>query len=152
MSSLPAKGAGRPSGALSVASPYVSAMLGEERSALLQRVVEGLPPETLHWLSGYFAGLATQRGPAQELAPVPVAQAVPESWLTIIYGTQTGNSRLLAERLKHQAEASGVSVRLYRASTTRSGRSPRSGCSTSSSAPRVTGIRRMTRAASSSSS
>lgn len=116
MSSLPAKGAGRPAGAQPVVSPYMSAILGEERSALLQRVVEGLPPETLHWLSGYFAGLATQRGPVQELGPTPVAQAVPEAWLTIIYGTQTNNSRLLAERLKHQAEASGVSVRLYRAS------------------------------------
>ncbi|WP_205628450.1 assimilatory sulfite reductase (NADPH) flavoprotein subunit [Hyalangium minutum] len=118
MSSLPAKGAGRPTGALPMVSPYVSAMLGEERSALLQRVVEGLPSETLHWLSGYFAGLATQRGPVQEQAPAPtpVVQAVPEAWLTIIYGTQTNNSRMLAERLKHQAEASGLSVRLYRAS------------------------------------
>jgi sulfite reductase (NADPH) flavoprotein alpha-component len=94
----------------------VNALLGEERSALLQRVVEGLPPETLQWLSGYLAGLATQRGPVQESAPAPVAQAVPEAWLTIVYGTQTNNSRMLAERLKHQAEASGLSVRLYRAS------------------------------------
>jgi sulfite reductase (NADPH) flavoprotein alpha-component len=116
MSSLPAKGAGRSAGAPAAVSPYVSAILGEERSALLQRVVEGLPPETLHWMSGYFAGLATQRGPAQELAPAPVPQAVPEAWLTIIYGTQTNNSRMLAERLKHQAEASGLSVRLHRAS------------------------------------
>jgi len=99
-----------------VVTPFVNALLGEERSALLQRVVEGLPAETLQWLSGYLAGLATQRGPVQESAPAPVAQAVPEAWLTIIYGTQTNNSRLLAERLKHQAEASGLSVRLYRAS------------------------------------
>jgi sulfite reductase (NADPH) flavoprotein alpha-component len=116
MSSLPAKGAARPAGAPSAATPFVSALLGEERSALLQRVVEGLPSETLNWLSGYLAGLATQRGPLQELAPAPVAQAVPEAWLTIVYGTQTNNSRMLAERLKHQAEASGLSVRLYRAS------------------------------------
>jgi sulfite reductase (NADPH) flavoprotein alpha-component len=96
----------------------VSALLGEERTALLQRLVEGLPSETLHWLSGYLAGVAAQRGPLQDAlaAPTPVPQAAPEAWLTIIYGTQTGNSRLLAERLKHQAESSGVTVRLYRAS------------------------------------
>jgi len=116
MSSLPAKGAARPAGAPSPVTPFVSALLGEERSTLLQRVVEGLPAETLHWLSGYFAGLGAQRGTLQESAPAAVPQAVPEAWLTIIYGTQTNNSRMLAERLKHHAEASGVSVRLYRAS------------------------------------
>ncbi|MFL5344502.1 MAG: assimilatory sulfite reductase (NADPH) flavoprotein subunit [Hyalangium sp.] len=115
MSSLPAKGGPRPAGAPSGVSPFVNALLGEERSALLQRVVEGLPSETLHWLSGYLAGLAAQR-PAQESAPTAVPQAAPEQWLTIIYGTQTGNSLLLAERLKHQAEASGITVRLFRAS------------------------------------
>lgn len=115
MSSLPAKGAARAAGGPAGVSPFVNALLGEERSALLQRVVEELPPETLHWLSGYLAGLASQR-PAQESVPTVVPQAAPEQWLTIIYGTQTGNSRLLAERLKHQAEASGITVRLFRAS------------------------------------
>ncbi|WP_224367589.1 assimilatory sulfite reductase (NADPH) flavoprotein subunit [Hyalangium versicolor] len=114
MSSLPAKGGARPGNTPAAATPFVTALLGEERSALLQRVVEGLAPETLHWLSGYLAGLATHRGP-QEIAAAPAPQAVPEQWLTIVYGTQTGNSRLLAERLKHQAEASGLSVRYFRA-------------------------------------
>ncbi|WP_224250104.1 assimilatory sulfite reductase (NADPH) flavoprotein subunit [Hyalangium gracile] len=114
MSSLPAKGPARPSGQAPSVTPFVTALLGEERSALLQRVVEGLAPETLNWLSGYLAGLAAQRGP-QELTAAPVPQAAPEQWLTIVYGTQTGNSKLLAERLKHQAEAAGLSVRFYRA-------------------------------------
>ena len=35
--------------------------------------------------------------------------------MTLVYGTQTGNSRLLAERLKRQLEASGVAVRAFRA-------------------------------------
>ena len=118
MSSLPAQGGARPAGPPPSVTPIVSAMLGDERSALLQRVVEGLPSETLHWLSGYLAGVAAQRVPLQDALAVPsaVPQAAPEAWLTIIYGTQTGNSRLLAERLKGQAEASGLTVRLYRAS------------------------------------
>ncbi len=115
MSSLSAKGAPRTSGSPTVVTPFVGALLGEERSTLLQRVVEGLPSETLHWLSGYLSGLAAQR-PAQESVPTVVPQAAPEQWLTIIYGTQTGNSRLLAERLKQQVEASGITARLFRAS------------------------------------
>jgi sulfite reductase (NADPH) flavoprotein alpha-component len=94
----------------------VSALLGEERSVLLQRLGEGLPSERLHWLSGYLAGVAAQRGPLPESVPTPAPQAVPEAWLTIIYGTQTGNSRLLAERLKGHAEASGLTVRIHRTS------------------------------------
>ena len=53
MSSSPSKGAARSTGPSSAVSPFVSALLGEERSVLLQRVVEGLAPETLQWLSGY---------------------------------------------------------------------------------------------------
>jgi sulfite reductase (NADPH) flavoprotein alpha-component len=118
VSSLPAKDTARPGGAPAPVTPFVSALLGEERSALLQRLVEGLPSEMLHWLSGYLSGVAAQRGSPQGSlpAPTPAPQAAPEAWLTIIYGTQTGNSRLLAERLKGHAEASGLSVRLYRAS------------------------------------
>ncbi|MDY7225689.1 assimilatory sulfite reductase (NADPH) flavoprotein subunit [Hyalangium rubrum] len=95
-------------------SPFVKALLGEERSALLSRLVEGLDSTTLHWLSGYLAGVAAQ-APLQASAPTPVPQAVPDARLTIVYGTQTGNSRLLAERLKRHAESSGLTVRTLRA-------------------------------------
>jgi sulfite reductase (NADPH) flavoprotein alpha-component len=113
MSSVPAKSPARAPSQPAAAAPFMTALLGEEKSALLQRLVEGLAPDTLQWLSGYLAGLAAQRPQVQELAPAP--QAAPEAWLTVVYGTQTGNSKLLAERLKHQAEAAGLTVRLYRA-------------------------------------
>jgi sulfite reductase (NADPH) flavoprotein alpha-component len=112
MSSLHAKAPARAAGQPSPVTPFVSALLNEERSALLQRLVDGLAPDTLQWLSGYLAGLSAQRV-IQEPAPAP--QAVPQGWLTVIYGTQTGNSRKLAERLKQQAEARGLTVRLFRA-------------------------------------
>ena len=35
--------------------------------------------------------------------------------LTIVYGSQTGNARRVAEALSQQAEAAGLSVRLLRA-------------------------------------
>jgi sulfite reductase (NADPH) flavoprotein alpha-component len=92
--------------------PIVKSLLGEARGALLARVVEGLDAQTLNWLSGYLAGLSAH-APAQSSTPAP--QATPESRLTIVYGTQTGNSKLLAERIKRHAEASGLTVRMLRA-------------------------------------
>nr|WP_225937939.1 assimilatory sulfite reductase (NADPH) flavoprotein subunit [Myxococcus sp. RHSTA-1-4] len=98
-------------------------MVGEEKGALLLKLVEGLDTAALHWLSGYAAGLAARTAGAGMSAPVSVAapvsaapEATPASPLTIIYGTQTGNSRMLAERLKRQVESAGLPVRLFRAS------------------------------------
>ncbi|WP_257459165.1 assimilatory sulfite reductase (NADPH) flavoprotein subunit [Archangium lipolyticum] len=91
--------------------------LGEEKGALLQRLVEGLDSTSLTWLSGYFAGLAVRQVPVSaSTQPAPAVEASPQGTLTIIYGTQTGNSRLLAERLKQRAEAAGLAVRTFRAS------------------------------------
>ncbi len=97
----------------------LAAQLGEEKGVLLQRLTEGLEPSALNWLSGYFAGLAARQAPATptQTQPTVVApQATPQGSLTIVYGTQTGNSRLLADRLKQKAEAAGLAVRSFRAS------------------------------------
>ncbi|HZI05579.1 MAG TPA: sulfite reductase flavoprotein subunit alpha, partial [Archangium sp.] len=98
--------------------PALATPLGEEKSALLQRLLEGLDGASLTWLSGYFAGLAARQHPGALPAapPTPVVQAAPQGTLTIVHGTQTGNSRLLAERLKQRAEAAGLAVRSFRAS------------------------------------
>lgn len=101
------------------APPFVATLLGEEKGALLLKLVEGLDAPALHWLSGYAAGLAARSGAGAAAVAAPVA-AVPAaavaSPLTIVFGTQTGNSKLLAERLKHQVESAGMPVRLVRAS------------------------------------
>ena len=93
--------------------------LGDEKAALLQRLVDGLDASSLTWLSGYFAGLAARPAAAAPLlAPAsasPGAQASPQETVTLVYGTQTGNSRQLAERLRKQLEAAGVAVRAFRA-------------------------------------
>ncbi|WNG37952.1 assimilatory sulfite reductase (NADPH) flavoprotein subunit [Archangium violaceum] len=100
------------------AIPSLAVSLGEEKGALVQRLTEGLDAPSLTWLSGYFAGLAARQlpGSVQATAPSVAAQAAPQGSLTIVYGTQTGNSRLLAERLKQRAEAAGLAVRCVRAS------------------------------------
>jgi sulfite reductase (NADPH) flavoprotein alpha-component len=58
--------------------------------------------------------LAQGRGataPARVATPV----AADLARLTIVYGSQTGNARRVAEKLAHDAEASGLAVRLVRA-------------------------------------
>ena len=96
--------------------------LDPERTELLLRVVEGLEPATLQWLSGFTAGVAHERaavraGGSLAAAPVipPAVRAEPTARLTIVYGSQTGNSKRLAERLGRAAEAAGLAARVYAA-------------------------------------
>jgi sulfite reductase (NADPH) flavoprotein alpha-component len=98
--------------------------LDAERSDLLRRVVDGLEPASLHWLSGFTAGVAYARGQGAAAAvvdlPLPgAAAAAPRgeaaARLAIVYGSQTGNGRRIAERLGRAAEAAGLAVRVYAA-------------------------------------
>ncbi len=97
--------------------------LDPERTELLLRVVEGLEPSTLQWLSGFAAGVAHERtagrGVAAALpvgAAAPAARAEPTARVTIVYGSQTGNSKRIAEKLGRAAEAAGLAARVYAAS------------------------------------
>jgi sulfite reductase (NADPH) flavoprotein alpha-component len=97
--------------------------LDAERRELLLRVVDGLGPDALHWLSGFAAGVAHGRAtvaggavavPAPAAAPVAVSQSRPEAAarLAVVYGSQTGNGRRVAERLGRAAEAAGLATRV----------------------------------------
>ena len=77
---------------------------------LLARLTEGLDAPGLWWLSGYAAGLAARPG-ARPAAAEPQAGAR----LTVVFGSQTGNARRVAEELARQAETGGLAVRLLRA-------------------------------------
>ena len=85
--------------------------LPEDKVDLLARLTEGLDAPGLWWLSGYAAGLAARPG----ARPAAAADAAPR--LTVVYGSQTGNARRLAEQLARQAEGAGLGVRLLRADT-----------------------------------
>ena len=93
--------------------------LPEDKQPLVARLVEGLDVAALHWLSGYVAGIAAQRLTGMKGAAVepiaPVAEA--QSRLTVVYGSQTGNAKRLAEDLGRRATAAGLAVRVVRADT-----------------------------------
>ena len=92
--------------ASAVAPPLDLAQTQKVRSAL-----DGLTPAQLQWVSGYVAGLAAQN----ETAPPAVAQPAtePSHAMTILYGSQTGNGRAIAEELKQNAVSRGFAVKLF---------------------------------------
>jgi len=90
--------------------------LPEEKAGLLARLVDGLDQATLHWLSGYAAGLATHGAAVQrEPAALAAVESTTQQQLTIVYGSQTGNAKRHAETLARDAENAGLAVRLLRA-------------------------------------
>ena len=89
--------------------------LSNEQAALLDRLTHGLDGAGLWWLSGYAAGLARAGTALPAQAPAPSVRTDDLPTLTIVFGSQTGNSKRLAEALAGQAEAAGLAVRLLRA-------------------------------------
>ncbi|TAM98168.1 MAG: assimilatory sulfite reductase (NADPH) flavoprotein subunit [Rhodanobacteraceae bacterium] len=89
--------------------------LDADRLALLTRLTQGLAPSDLYWIAAYSAAAAARLPIHAELAVVGAASNVPVERLTIVHGSQTGNSRRLAEQLSASAEALGLPVRLLRA-------------------------------------
>ena len=94
--------------------------LSPEQLSALERVALELDGPGLWWLSGYAAGLARGRAGLQpqpaavavDAAPVEAADA---ARLTIVYGSQTGNARRIAEALAAECGGEGLAVRLVRA-------------------------------------
>jgi sulfite reductase (NADPH) flavoprotein alpha-component len=106
------------------ASPVASAgivPLDPDRAQRLDTLVADLEPAALLWISGYTAGLAAERARSgarggllaqplfQPLGAPPAAAATRAApALTVIYGSQTGNGRRVAERLGRVLEAAGL--------------------------------------------
>jgi sulfite reductase (NADPH) flavoprotein alpha-component len=90
-------------------------LLSQEQAVLLEQLTGGLDGAGLWWLSGYAAGLARSHAlPVARPSALAVAEPQAASQLTIVYGSQTGNAKRLAEKLAQQVEAAGLGVRLLR--------------------------------------
>ena len=92
--------------------------LSESKHVLLKQLSEDLDNQSLSWLSGYFAGLASQApasAPAQKIASVAATPAAAPRPLTVLYGSQTGNAKRVAEALFEQLRSTGLPARLVRA-------------------------------------
>lgn len=91
--------------------------LPEAKHALITDLAESLEPSALSWLSGYFAGVAQGRQAVKPaaLSIAATTPAVSVGRLTIVYGSQTGNAKRIAENLLERSTGQGLNARLVRA-------------------------------------
>ena len=93
-----------------VAPDSLASPLPAEKNLQLRRLLEGLAPHELYWIAARSAALAARGQVAPEAKDIVSAERV-----TVLYGSQTGNARRVAERLAKRIEAVGLAVRLVRA-------------------------------------
>ena len=89
-----------------------TAPLTPEQVASLNNLVQGLQDDQLIWIEGFIGGLRAGGGAdaqAASAAPEPKAAATPE--LTVLYGTESGNSESLADLTVKAAKATGFKAR-----------------------------------------
>lgn len=94
---------------MSTTDPVVpqSAPLAPERVASLNSLLKGLPADHLLWIEGYISGLRATSGAAALAVAAPVA--APE--LTVLYGTESGNSESLADLTVKAAKGKGFKAK-----------------------------------------
>ena len=82
--------------------------LSEQQVSQLQGLISQLNPIQQAWVSGYLAASAQL---AAQGSAVP-AQAAAAASLTILFGSQTGNARHIAEALAKQAQGKGITAKV----------------------------------------
>ena len=96
---------------MTIQLPLHEGALSLEQWQLLDNLAQSLTPAQARWISGYFAGLdaGLLRAGGGEIAPIEASEG---RTLTILYGTETGNSRELAKSLAKAASEFGLSAKL----------------------------------------
>ncbi|QIZ78737.1 assimilatory sulfite reductase (NADPH) flavoprotein subunit [Ferrimonas lipolytica] len=86
-------------------------MLAPEQIQTLRALTAELSPIQAAWLSGYLAAVANQ-GQDSTAAPALATASATQTTLTILYGSQTGNGRKVAEQLAELGRAEGRVINL----------------------------------------
>lgn len=81
----------------------VTSPFDEPQWRAVQSLLEDLSPAQMAWVSGYLAGLA-------RVEPAPAAEPPAAEPITILYGSQTGNAKSVAERLGARALEQGLAA------------------------------------------
>ncbi len=87
-------------------------VLSEQQLKQVTSAVSGLSPNQLAWLGGYFTGLSQSAlvGTVETQASIVANTAALSA--TVLYGTQTGNSKKVATQLHTALQAKGVNATL----------------------------------------
>ncbi len=88
-----------------------SAPLTDEQVQQLNNLLQGMEGWQVDWLSGYLSGYRAAQGSraTADIAPTANEQSIK---LTILYGSQTGNTEAVAGQLAEKAKSNGVDVQL----------------------------------------
>lgn len=84
-------------------------MLGENKLKILLDLVQTSSKDELLWMNGYMNGIV--EGLAGKAEPVPHVPAAPKK-ITILYGTETGNSKRLATDFAVRAKARNIMAKV----------------------------------------
>jgi sulfite reductase (NADPH) flavoprotein alpha-component len=84
-------------------------MLGESRLKELHAFIETFSKEELIWVNGYLSGIVTNGKVHSEKT---ITQTVSAKKISLVYGTETGNSKRAATHLATIAKKQGITVKL----------------------------------------
>jgi len=85
-------------------------MLGEAKLKALQDLISSSTPDEITWMNGYLSGVIFHNtGARQQDAPVAKNGI---SKITIVYGTETGNSKKLATNFAAKAKKNGINAKV----------------------------------------
>ncbi len=94
---------------ISLQFQVMNSPFNEEQAELLNRLVPTLTESQKVWLSGYLAAIQGQGAAATAPTPAPQPQAASKE-VTVLYGSQTGNSQSLATNAGKKLEEKGFNV------------------------------------------
>ncbi|HGS4862409.1 TPA: assimilatory sulfite reductase (NADPH) flavoprotein subunit [Vibrio cholerae] len=94
-----------------LASPLNDAQLNQ-----LQQTVTQLNAQQLAWVSGYFWGLSQSNALSVPHISAGQTASAASAKLTIIFASQTGNAKGVAQALLKEAQAAGIQAQLFDAS------------------------------------
>ena len=86
-----------------------------EQRAAFNNLLASMTPEQQVWVSGFFAGVSSSTTPG---AIAPAAAPAKPAELTILFGTESGNSEELADRTKKLASKAGFKPKVVNMSET----------------------------------
>ncbi|GJN58496.1 flavodoxin domain-containing protein [Elizabethkingia anophelis] len=87
-------------------------MLSETKLKVLKEISSGFSRDEAIWASGYLAGLAGTSAAVADLPPQLNTHTTAVKKITLVYGTETGNSKKLATELAGVAKKKGIQVKL----------------------------------------
>ena len=87
--------------------------LNTKQLAALSELTSELTPEQIIWLSGFLEGKLSGVPTKTVTASYVEEVSAPFANLTILYGTETGNAKMLAEKLEEKAAFKNIKASVH---------------------------------------